>query len=71
MGSTGFTSGWTSATVTNDTLDKLTTMFMGFQHLETVSLVGNVKLGLSSTRSLRNFIAEVGKKCKVRNAFDQ
>jgi hypothetical protein len=66
MGSTGSAAAWASATMTNETLDKLTTMFMGFQHLETVSLVGNVKLGFSSTRSLRIFIAEVGRRCKVR-----
>lgn len=65
MGSTGSATAWTSATMTNETLNKLTTMFMGFQHLETVSLVGNVKLGFSSTRSLRNFTAEVGRRCKV------
>ncbi|KAF9654328.1 RNI-like protein [Thelephora ganbajun] len=67
MGSTGSTAGWTSATMTNETLDKLTTTFMGFQRLETVSLVGNVKLGFSSTRSFRNFIAEVGRRCKKLN----
>lgn len=54
--------------MTNETLDKLTTMFMGFQHLETVSLVGNVKLGFSSARPLKNFIAEVGRRCKVRRS---
>lgn len=70
VGSTGSTAGWTSATVTNETLDKLTAIFMGFRHLETVSLVGNLKLGFSSTRSLRNFIAEVGRKCKVCSLVD-
>ena len=66
MGSSGSAAASASVTMTNETLDKLTTMFMGFQHLETVSLVGNVKLGFSSTRSLRNFIAAVGRRCKVR-----
>ena len=66
VGSSGSTAASASVTMTTDTLDKLTTMFIGFQHLETVSLVGNVKLGLSSTRSLRSFIAEVGRRCKVR-----
>jgi hypothetical protein len=65
MGSSGSAAASASVTMTNETLDKLTTMFMGFQHLETVSLVGNVKLGFSSTRSLKNFIAEVGRRCKV------
>ena len=65
IGSTGSAAGWASATMTNETLDKLTTMFTGFQHLKTVDLAGNVKLGFSSTRSLRNFIAEVGRRCKV------
>lgn len=65
MGSTGSAAAWASATMTNEALDKLTATFLGFQHLHTVSLVGNVKLGFSSTRSLRNFIAEVGRRCKV------
>ena len=65
IGSTGSAAGWTSATMTNETLDKLTTMIMGFQRLEMVDLAGNVKLGFASTRSLRNFIAEVGRRCKV------
>jgi hypothetical protein len=55
--------------MTNETLDKLTAMFMTFQHLETVSLVGNVKLGFLSTRSLKTFIAEVGRRCKVCGAI--
>ena len=66
MGSTGSAAAWASATMTNETLDKLTATFVGFQHLETVTLVGNVKLGFSSTRSLRTFIAKVGRRCKVR-----
>lgn len=70
IGSTGSKAGWTSMTMTDETLDKLTTMFTGFQNLETVSLVGNVKLGLLSSRPLRDFIAEVGRKCKVRSVFD-
>jgi len=65
MGSTGSAAASTSATMTNETLDKLTVIFKGFKHLETVSLVGNVKLGFSSTRSFRTFIAEVGRRCKV------
>ena len=65
MGSTGSAAAWASATMTNETLDRLTAVFRGFQYLHTVSLVGNVKLGFSSTRSLRHFIAEVGRRCKV------
>lgn len=65
IGSTGSGAASASATMTNETLDKLTVMFKGFKHLETVNLAGNVKLGFSSTRSLRTFIAEVGRRCKV------
>jgi hypothetical protein len=66
IGSSGSAAASASLTMTNETLDKLTISFMRFQHLETVSLVGNAKLGFSSTRWLRNFIAEVGRRCKVR-----
>jgi len=66
MGSHGSAAAFASAPMTNDTLGRLTTTFMEFRHLETVSLVGNGKLGFSSTSSLRNFIGAVGRRCKVR-----
>jgi len=67
MGSDGSGAAFASVPMTNDTLGHLTGMFVGFQHLDTVSLVGNGKLGLSSTSALRNFISTVGRRCKKLN----
>jgi translation initiation factor 2 beta subunit (eIF-2beta)/eIF-5 len=53
-------------TMNDDTLHVLTDVLQTFNHLEDISLVGNVKLGSSRINSaLRSFVGRVGKKCKV------
>lgn len=55
-------------TMNNDTLVRLTDILENCQHLESVSLVGNAKLGLTERidGALSDFICRVGRKCKVR-----
>ena len=50
-------------TMSDQTLDALTDILAGFQSLESISLVGNTKLG--SKEGLSGFIHRVGRKCKV------
>lgn len=54
-------------TMNDDALHALTDVLMTFEHLEDISLVGNVKLGSSSKidSALWSFVGRVGKKCKV------
>ena len=60
-------SGSSSATMTmsDETLRTITDILEPFQYLESISLVGNNKLGSSSKGALSYFIARVGRKCKV------
>jgi hypothetical protein len=61
--------GNTSAmTMTDQTLESLTDVMKDFGQLETISLVGNTKLGVTSRggSALEYFIRWVGRKCKVR-----
>lgn len=57
-------------TFTNETLIRLTDILEKFAHLESVSLVANAKLCLTERRdgamAMADFIARVGRKCKVR-----
>jgi len=63
--------GNSSAMTMNDqTLSALTDILQTFEQLETISMVGNTKLGLVDTRgrgAIFNFIRQVGRKCKNLN----
>ena len=52
----------------NETLMRLTDILENFEHLESISLVGNAKLGLTERTdgAMSDFISRVGRKCKVR-----
>jgi hypothetical protein len=54
-------------TMTDDTLARLTDILETFVDLENINLVGNTKLGLNTrgTGALAQFIARVGRRCKV------
>lgn len=56
-------------TFTNEALIRLTDILDKFAHLESVSLVANAKLGFTERRdgAVADFIARVGRKCKVRH----
>jgi len=56
-------------TMNNETLARLTDILENLQHLETVSLVGNAKLGLTERTdgAILGFISRVGRKCKSLN----
>lgn len=64
-GSVGAVSNSTAMTMTDDTLRKLTVQLAQCPNLESVSLVGNSKLGVVSRGALVDFIRLVGRKCKV------
>lgn len=55
-------------TMNNETLMRLTDILENFEHLESISLVGNAKLGLTERTdgAMSDFISRVGRKCKVR-----
>lgn len=65
-GSAVSVSNSTAMTMTDDTLRKLTSILSGLGHLESISLVGNTKLGTVSRTALGDFTTQVGRNCKVR-----
>lgn len=52
-------------TLTEKDLGDLTQVVSKFKHIETVNLVGNTKLGLTSRIVLPDFMQQVGRRCKV------
>lgn len=58
-------------TMTDEALRSLTDVLASFHHLESINLVGNTKLGLSSKvdGALSEFVTKVGRKCKVARAY--
>jgi hypothetical protein len=68
QGSSASLGNASALTMNNETLARLTDILENFQHLETVSLVGNAKLGLNERTdgTISSFISRVGRKCQVR-----
>lgn len=56
-------------TFTDQTLATVTDVLASNVHLESVNLIGNTKLGTTSTGALREFITRVGRKCKVKLSY--
>ena len=52
-------------TMTDETLKSLTKILAGCDHLTSVSLAGNTKLGSVTGSALTSFISEVGRKCEA------
>ncbi|KIM84624.1 hypothetical protein PILCRDRAFT_390629 [Piloderma croceum F 1598] len=69
QGSSAAMGNASALTMNNDSLVRLTDILENFQHLESVSLVGNAKLGLTERvdGALLDFISRVGRKCKSLN----
>jgi hypothetical protein len=67
QGSTVAIGNTSAMTMNDDTLDALTDILAGFQHLENVNLVGNTKLGLNrgAGQAISKFIRRVGRRCKA------
>lgn len=68
LGSSSYSGGIPgSLTFTDQTLDLLTNYLVQCKYLENISLVGNSKLGLMSSRNsaLKRFCTKVGRRCKV------
>ena len=59
-------SNTTAMTMTDGTLRQLTRLLVQCEGIESVSLVGNSKLGMVSRGALVDFVRLVGRKCKVR-----
>jgi pyruvate/oxaloacetate carboxyltransferase len=68
QGSSATMGNSSALTMNSDTLVRLTDILANFQHLESVSLVGNAKLALTERTDavVSDFISRVGRKCKVR-----
>jgi hypothetical protein len=68
QGSSATMGNASALTMNNDSLVRLTDILENCQHLESISLVGNAKLGLTERMdgALLKFISRVGRKCKVR-----
>ncbi|KIY45387.1 hypothetical protein FISHEDRAFT_28171, partial [Fistulina hepatica ATCC 64428] len=62
-------SGMNMTTFTDEALASLTKALADKDVLDTIILTGNAKLGLGSTtqRSLRSFVTQVGRKCRMLN----
>lgn len=56
-----------SMTMTDNSLRELTAVLETFMHLESINLVGNTKLGITSKTdsALFGFVSRVGRRCKV------
>lgn len=69
QGSSSLISNMSAMTMTDNTLESLTHVLSKCEHLEKLSLVGNIKLGLTSRHDehglLAKFIRRVGRKCKA------
>lgn len=65
QGSTLAITNSSAMTLTEKDLGDLTQVVSKFKHIETVNLVGNTKLGLTSRIVLPDFMQQVGRRCKV------
>lgn len=56
-------------TMTDETLRKLTKILGDCDHLTSVSLAGNMKLGSVTGSALTSFISQVGRNCEVSGSI--